>query len=199
MDITTNLYQSVKLVESQICYSDLDWCFEFEKNRLRNEDLSSFCTEIPNLGFEQLNLFPWSTSSHLEQSINYRVQIHLILISHCCLTPSRQKRKTQRKLDSRTMTRNGWEGDSLRMAGRPSECFNNIWCWQLSVRSNSYFAEQADNNAAISNRFGWICGEMLTILDWRFPTLRLHAARWLNRCLVDVRCIKSIARRVFCG
>lgn len=61
--------------------TDLDWRFQFQQYRLRDENLPSLGAKIPNLRFQQLHLLSRPAAPHLQQSINDVVQIHF-LISH---------------------------------------------------------------------------------------------------------------------
>jgi hypothetical protein len=49
---------------------------------LGDEDLTCLGAQIPDFGFKQLNLFPWSASANFQQSIDDRVEVHLVLIGH---------------------------------------------------------------------------------------------------------------------
>ena len=66
------------------CCTHLDWSFQLKQYWLRNEDLSRLRAKIANLRFQQLYLFAWSASSHLQQAVNDRVQIYLVLVGHGC-------------------------------------------------------------------------------------------------------------------
>lgn len=69
--------------------TDLDGCFQFEQYWLRDEDLPSFGAKIANLGFQELHLLPRSASSHLQQSVDDRIEIYLVLIRHVGLACTR--------------------------------------------------------------------------------------------------------------
>lgn len=62
--------------------TNLDGCLEFEQDGLGDEDLAGFGAQVPNLGFEQLNLLAGTAASHLEQAVDYRVKVDLVLVSH---------------------------------------------------------------------------------------------------------------------
>ena len=66
------------------CSTHLDWSLQLKQYWLRNEDLSRFRAKIANLCFQQLYLFAWSASSHLQQAVDDRVQIYLVLVGHGC-------------------------------------------------------------------------------------------------------------------
>jgi hypothetical protein len=63
--------------------ANLDGSFKLEKDGLRNEDLTSLGAEIADLGFEQLNLLARSAAPHLEEAIDYRVEVDFVLVRHC--------------------------------------------------------------------------------------------------------------------
>lgn len=63
----------------------LDWRLELEQYWLRDEDLSSFRTQIADFGFEKLNLLARSTTPHLQEPIYDGVKVHIILIRHFLL------------------------------------------------------------------------------------------------------------------
>lgn len=56
--------------------------FELEQNGLGDEDFTSLCAEVANLGFEQLNLFSGSAAAHFEKSVNDGIEVHILLIRH---------------------------------------------------------------------------------------------------------------------
>lgn len=66
------------------CCTHLDWSLQLKQYWLRNEDLSRFRAKIANLCFQQLYLFAWSASSHLQQAVDDGVQIYLVLVGHGC-------------------------------------------------------------------------------------------------------------------
>jgi hypothetical protein len=66
------------------CCTHLDWSLQFKQYWLRNENFSRFRAKIANFCFQQLYLFAWSASSHLQQAIDDGVQIYLVLVGHGC-------------------------------------------------------------------------------------------------------------------
>lgn len=65
----------------------LDGSFKFQEYRLRNEDFARLGAEKADFGLEKLDLFARSAASHLEQPIDYRVKIDLMLVCHLELPP----------------------------------------------------------------------------------------------------------------
>jgi hypothetical protein len=60
----------------------LDGSLELEQNGLGNEDLASLRAEITNFRFQELDLLAGAAAADLEQAIDYRVEIDLMLIGH---------------------------------------------------------------------------------------------------------------------
>lgn len=63
--------------------SHLDGGFELEQNRLRDEDLASLGAEKANLGLEELDLLAWAGAPHLQEAVDYGVEINFVLVRHC--------------------------------------------------------------------------------------------------------------------
>jgi hypothetical protein len=63
--------------------ADLDGSFELEQNGLRNEDFTGLGAEVADLRLEELDLLAGAAASDLEQPIDYRVEIDLVLVCHC--------------------------------------------------------------------------------------------------------------------
>jgi hypothetical protein len=63
--------------------SHFDGSLELEQNGLRDKDLAGLGTEITNLGLEQLNLLAWAAAPHLQEAVDYRVEIDVVLVRHC--------------------------------------------------------------------------------------------------------------------
>lgn len=59
----------------------LDGCLQFQQYGLGDEDFPSLGAKITNLRLQKLNLLARPAAPHLQQSINDRVQIH-VLIGH---------------------------------------------------------------------------------------------------------------------
>lgn len=85
--------------------TDLDRSLEFEENRLGDEDLTSLGTEVPDLGFQELDLFSRTAASHLQQPVDDGVQVDIVLISHGVLLLNNLNRKygETRKKNERTI------------------------------------------------------------------------------------------------
>lgn len=62
--------------------ANLDGSLKLKQDGLRDENLTSLGAEVTDLGFEELNLLARATASHLEEPINYRVKIDLVLVCH---------------------------------------------------------------------------------------------------------------------
>jgi hypothetical protein len=65
------------------CLPYLDGSLQLEEDGLGDEYFTSFGAEVTNLGLEQLNLFAGSAAPHLQEAINYRVEIDFVLVRHC--------------------------------------------------------------------------------------------------------------------
>ena len=63
--------------------SHLDRSFELEQDGLRDEDLAGLGAEITDLGLEQLDLLAWAAAPHLQEAVDYRVEIDVVLVRHC--------------------------------------------------------------------------------------------------------------------
>lgn len=62
--------------------SHLDRSLELEQNGLGNEDLASLGAEVANLGLEQLDLLARAAAPHLQEAVDYRVEIDFVLVRH---------------------------------------------------------------------------------------------------------------------
>jgi hypothetical protein len=62
--------------------TNLDGSLELEQNGLGNEDLASLRAEKTNFRFQELDLLARAAAADLEQAIDYRVEIDLMLIGH---------------------------------------------------------------------------------------------------------------------
>jgi hypothetical protein len=60
----------------------LNRSFKLEEDRLGNEDLASLSAEIADLCLEQLDLLAGTASSNLEETVDYGVEIDLMLVRH---------------------------------------------------------------------------------------------------------------------
>lgn len=60
----------------------LDGRFQLEEDGLGDEDLARLRAEEPNLGLEELHLLPGATTPDLEQAIDYRIEVDLMLVGH---------------------------------------------------------------------------------------------------------------------
>ena len=69
--------------------SYLDRSLELEQDGLRDEDLASLSAEIANLCLQKLDLLARAAAPHLEETIDYRVEIDFMLVRHCKLLSGR--------------------------------------------------------------------------------------------------------------
>lgn len=68
----------------------LDGSFKLEQDRLRNEDLTSLSAQVSNFSLEKLDLLAGAAAADLQETVDYGVQIDIVLICHgVCL--GRQK------------------------------------------------------------------------------------------------------------
>jgi len=85
--------------EGEIAY--LDRSLKLEQDGLRDEDLAGLGAQITNLGFQQLNLLAGPAAPHLQEAVDYRVEVDVVLIRHCkVLTSPKDGAHRLRKLGS---------------------------------------------------------------------------------------------------
>lgn len=60
----------------------LDRSFKLEKNGLRNEDLARLRAEVSDFRLEKLNLLSGTAASDFEETVDYRIEIDLVLVGH---------------------------------------------------------------------------------------------------------------------
>lgn len=60
----------------------LDRCLKLEENGLGDEDLASLGAQISNLGLEQLDLLAGAAAADLQKTVDYGVQVDIIVICH---------------------------------------------------------------------------------------------------------------------
>jgi len=63
--------------------SHLDGSFELEQDGLRDEDLTSLGAQEADLGLEKLDLLAWAAAPHLQEAVDYGVEINFVLVRHC--------------------------------------------------------------------------------------------------------------------
>jgi len=78
----------------------LNWSFQLKQNRLRDEYFTSLGAKIADLGLEKLDLLPRTAAPHLQEAVNYRVEVDFVLIGHC-QNPRQPKRWHTRVTESR--------------------------------------------------------------------------------------------------
>lgn len=61
----------------------LDRSLKLEENGLGDEDLASLCAQETDFSLEQLDLLAGATAADLQKSVDYGVQINIMLICHC--------------------------------------------------------------------------------------------------------------------
>lgn len=69
----------MRLKKKKTC---LDGCFELEQNGLRDEYLASLGAEVPNLGLKELNLLAGAAAADLQETVDYRVEVDIVVICH---------------------------------------------------------------------------------------------------------------------
>jgi len=67
----------------------LDGSFKLEQDGLGDEDFAGLGAEIPDFGLQKLDLLARSAAPHLEEAIDYRVEIDVVLVRHCKVLASR--------------------------------------------------------------------------------------------------------------
>lgn len=84
MNVTADLAKSALTLKMSILQIRvyLDWCFQLQQDRLRYENLASLGAQVSDLTLQQLHLFTRSTTANLQQTVDYGVQVHLILVGH---------------------------------------------------------------------------------------------------------------------
>jgi hypothetical protein len=108
----------------------LDGSLELEQDGLRDEDLASLGAQISNLGFKQLNLLARTAASHLEQAVNYRIEVDLVLVSHDRGIPWRGIARRYRRGGRRWRVRNestGTQTDAQDGAAAGRLCDISWW------------------------------------------------------------------------
>jgi hypothetical protein len=73
----------------------LDRSLELEQNGLGDEDLASLGAKIADLGLEKLHLLPRTTASNLKETVDYRVEIDLVLVRHLDSSPASRLKRGQ--------------------------------------------------------------------------------------------------------
>ena len=63
--------------------SHLDGGLELEQDGLGDEDLASLGAEEANLGLEKLDLLAWAAAPHLQEAVDYGVEVNFVLVRHC--------------------------------------------------------------------------------------------------------------------
>lgn len=69
----------------------LDGRFQLEEDGLGDEDLARLGAQESDLRLEELDLLPGATTPDLEQAIDYRIEVDLMLVGHggCGRVPER--------------------------------------------------------------------------------------------------------------
>lgn len=79
----------------------LDRCLQLKQDRLGDENFPRLCAKITDFRFQKLDLLSGSAAPHLQQSVNDRIQIH-VLIGHGVLSSEGGKRpKAMRKKEKK--------------------------------------------------------------------------------------------------
>jgi len=64
-------------------HSYLDRRLKLEQDGLGDEDLAGLGAEIADFGLEKLDLLAGTAAPHLQEAIDYRIEINLVLVRHC--------------------------------------------------------------------------------------------------------------------
>lgn len=101
VDIAANLSSLLSALRSSIQdpigvkSTDLDRCLQLKQDRLGDENFPRFCAKIADFRFQKLDLLSRPAAPHLQQSVNDRIQIH-VLISHDVLKVARDESDRKR-------------------------------------------------------------------------------------------------------
>jgi hypothetical protein len=60
----------------------LDGSFELKQNGLGDEDLAGLCAKVADLSLEKLDLLAGTAAPHLEEAVDYGVEIDVVLVRH---------------------------------------------------------------------------------------------------------------------
>jgi hypothetical protein len=82
VDITTDLEELEKKSRAREKSGYLDGSLKLEEDGLGDENLASSGAEVADLGLEKLDLLAGSATADLEQSVDDRVEIDVLLIRH---------------------------------------------------------------------------------------------------------------------
>jgi len=63
--------------------SHLDGSFKLEQDRLGDENLAGLGAEKADLGLEELDLLARAAAPHLQEAVDYGVEINFVLVRHC--------------------------------------------------------------------------------------------------------------------
>lgn len=63
-------------------YAYLDRRLKLQQDGLRDEYFTGFCAQITDLCFQELHLFAWAATSDFQQSVDYGIEVYIILIRH---------------------------------------------------------------------------------------------------------------------
>ena len=74
------------------CRTYLDGSFKLEKDWLGDENLARLGAKVPDLGFEELHLLARAAAAHLEEAVDYGVEIDFVLVRHFETSPAAKER-----------------------------------------------------------------------------------------------------------
>lgn len=75
---------------SQALVAYLDRSLKLEKDGLRDENLTSLGAQVADLSLKKLDLLARAASPNLEETVDYRVKVDLMLVRHLLSSPARK-------------------------------------------------------------------------------------------------------------
>lgn len=86
---------------SQALVAYLDRSLKLEKDGLRDENLTSLGAQVADLSLKKLDLLARAASPNLEETVDYRVKVDLMLVCHLLSSPARKMARCYREKISR--------------------------------------------------------------------------------------------------
>jgi hypothetical protein len=108
----------------------LNRSFQLKQDGLRDEDLTGLGTQVTDLGLEELDLLAWTAASHLQEAIDYRIEVDFMLIRHFGILASprdgaRTKSRRKRRRGARRREEGGG-GSCARSFCRCRDCSTEV-------------------------------------------------------------------------